>query len=83
MNNFDSPITQTMDDLNSKISKEKDVNEQLRNEKAALENQVDNLRHRISTLETQVTDKDHQLKTLRMEANNKASSADGRPVPAV
>ena len=72
-----------MDELNSKLSKEKDVNEQLRKEKAALENQVDNLRHKISTLETQVADKDHQLKTQRMEANNKASSPGGRPVPAV
>ena len=43
--------------------------------------QVDNHRDGVSTLESQVADKDHQLKTL--QANNKASSAGGRPVPAV
>ena len=35
-------------ELNSKLSKEKDVNEQLRKEKASLENKVDNLRAGLS-----------------------------------
>ena len=71
-----------MDELNSKLSKEKDVNEQLRKEKAAVEYQVDNLRHKISTLETQVANKDQEIKSLRVAVNN-ASTAGGRPVPVV
>ncbi len=86
---MDSPLTQSMDDLNSKLDKEKQANVSLRQDKSSLQQQVDELKRQLNRKEvelgrkdTELSRKDVELSSLKQKViNSPQASSNGRPRP--